>query len=544
MTSIYSKFKEIVQSHASKPAVYYFENNKQKSLTYQDLSNQVDRLSAGLQSLQVKPNSHIAIMLPNSPQWLISDLSINKLSAVSVPIHTTSNANIIQHITTDALINVIIISEDLYEKHSQLLSAFQFLKTIILTEKEIKKEDRIFRFKDILNTNHSILDSETQSENPASIVYTSGTTGNPKGVVLTNKNLLANISAASREYNISTSDVFLSLLPLSHILERTLGSYIPILKGATIHYSSGIKFIREDLKKTKPTILIAVPKIFERFYEKIQDNAKNSNGISKKIFYWALKNKENPIAQFLVFKKIRNLFGGNIRFCVAGGASLNKKILKFFTHSLVPICEGYGLTETSPIISANRINKIIPGSVGQALPGVEIKISQEKEILVKGPNVMKSYWQNKEKTSQAFTTDGWFKTGDQGHLDSDGNLTIIGRAKDVIVTSNGKNISPENLESLLNLSPQISQSMVVGHKRSSLSALIVPSENLIDAIDAKKIIQKEIDALNKTLEPHEWIRNFELISTPFSQENNQLTPTLKLKRFTIENYYKKQINKL
>ncbi|MCX6799997.1 MAG: AMP-dependent synthetase/ligase, partial [Candidatus Falkowbacteria bacterium] len=383
------------------------------------------------------------------------------------------------------------------------------------------------------------------SENVASLVYTSGTTGVPKGVMLTNANFISNVDAARKEFSITAKDKFLSFLPLSHVLERTLGSYIPILSGAEIYYSEGIKQLKDNLAEVKPTILICVPKILERFYEGVRDNAEKGSNLKKKIFYFALKNKDNFFADVLVFRKIRKLFGGNLRFCVSGGASINSRILKFFYNAKIKITEGYGLTETSPIISANKLNNLRPGSVGELLEDVQVKISVDKEILVKGANVMKGYWQQAKKTKETFDKDGWFKTGDQGYLDNENFLFITGRKKDLIVTSNGKNIAPEKIENILNLSPYILQSLVVGHKRSNLTVLIVVDKNNIkDINDVKSIIQKEIDMVNKNLEHHEYIKAFELIDHPFSQELGELTPTLKIRRFIVEDKYAKVIERM
>lgn len=543
MTSIYQKFRQVAKDNAKRNAVFYSDNKK----TYQEILQSVDSFSAGLITLKVRAGDRVAIMSENRPEWLISDLSINKLGAVSVPIHSTANKEFINHVLLDSSSSLIVVSDSVFSKNMDLLKSIKSLKVIVVGRVDISNLENYYTFADILEINKDVLDFKESNTSIASIIYTSGTTGLPKGVMLTNKNFLSNALSASQEFNVTSSDKFLSFLPLSHVLERTLGSYIPILNGCSIFYSQGIKHIKEELRVARPTVFISVPKIFERFYEGIRDNANTGGVTKKKIFYWALKNKHSLLADILVFKKIRNLFGGNIRFCVSGGASLNPQVLKFFKNAHILISEGYGLTETSPIVSANKLNKICPGSVGQPISGVEIRISDTKEILVKGSNVMQGYWRQEKKTEAVFDKQGWFKTGDLGYIDSEGVLTIIGRAKDIIVTSNGKNISPEKLEGIINLSPFVMQAIVVGHKQSKIAALIVADKSNIREKEEKQIvniIQKEIELINKKLEAHEWIRNFIVINKPFTQETGELTPTLKLKRFVIEDKYKKEIKEL
>ena len=537
----------MAEQYKDKKAVCFKRERIWCNFSYSQLLEQVDKFANGLIALGLKTGDRVAIMSENCPEWLITDLAVNKICAISVPIHATSKNDYVEYVIEDADCSVIVISISVYEKYTKLFNDIKKIKIIVVGGTNISSSNNFYLIRDVLELGMNFSYDDKLSHELASILYTSGSTGVSKGVMLSNGNFLSNIESASKEYEVDSRDIFLSFLPLSHALERTLGSLIPVLHGCTIFYSQGIKFLKEDLKVAKPTVLIGVPKIFERFYEGVRDDIDRSQGFKKKLFRWALKNKTNIFADIFVFGKIRKLFGGNIRFCVSGGASLNPQILKFFLNSKILISEGYGLTETSPIISANRLDAIIPGSVGKVIPGVQVKIANNKEILVKGPNVMLGYWRKDSENKEIFDKDGWLHTGDLGHLDKEGLLTIIGRIKDIIVTTNGKNIAPEKLENLLNLSPYILQSLIVGHKRSNIAALLVINQASFkkgDGQDINSIIKNEIDKINENLDKFEWIMNYKVINDLFKEESGELTPTLKLRRFVIEDKYKKIINSL
>jgi long-chain acyl-CoA synthetase len=376
-----------------------------------------------------------------------------------------------------------------------------------------------------------------------------------KGVVLTNNNFLSNIDSANEAVDVRSTDTLLSFLPLSHILERTDGSFTPLFQGASVAYAESIQDLAKNLKEIKPTILISVPKIFQRIHEKVFLEIKEKNSLIKGFFYWSLKQKEGSMAHFfadfIIYRKIRNSFGGKLRYAISGGASIHERILKFFQKIGINIIEGYGLTETSPLISANSLKNNKIGTVGKIVPNVEVKIAQDKEVLVKGKSIFSGYWKKDNLTKESFTNDGWFKTGDLGYLDSDNYLTIVGRKKEIIILSNGKNISPERIEGIINLSTSIEQSLVIGHKRSYLVAFIFPNTDVVkekysslSEEEIKTMIQKKIDKANKNLEPHAQIRKFKILNKPLSAEDGELTPTLKIKRKVVENNYQKIIEEL
>jgi len=443
-----------------------------------------------------------------------------------------------------------------------------------LTSNGVKTENRDKLRKEEINCNKLFSQAGENKLNPVglqpddvcSIVYTSGTTGLPKGVELSHNNFLSNVEAVKSAVPVRQDDVFLSFLPLSHILERTCGYYVPLLSGAAIAYAESAKTILLNLSEIKPTILIAVPRIFEKFYEGVWNNARELAGFKKHIFFWALKQKERGLprilAEFLVFKKIKSKLGGHLRLAVSGGASLDKKIAKFFMKIGILILEGYGLTETSPVIAVNKEDGFKFGAVGKPISGVDVKIFRDKEILVKGPNVMKKYFNDLEGTKSVIDPDGWFHTGDLGFVDEEGFLTIIGRKKEMIVLSGGKNIWPEVIERELNNDCFVSQSMIIGNNRKFISALIVPDwekiqnflkennlaaespENLVKNEILNEFFRERVEEINKNFSDYEKIKKFQLIAQEFSQEREEMTPTLKLRRKTIEDNHKKEIEEM
>jgi long-chain acyl-CoA synthetase len=604
-TTIYEEFQKVARGNSHKRALVWKKNAKWKSWNYQQVELLINKLAKGFKQLGIKKYDRVAILANNQPRWALSDLTLNKLGAISVPIHNICSKNYIDYILDNSKADYLIIAWSCFKKNYRLFLEHSNLEKIILIDKKIskkglqkllktkkvlakpenkefikyliKKIDKITYFSQVLNLKEEQIKApakksnfkreidqkiENQLKDVATIIYTSGTTGNPKGVMLTNKNILANVFSVTKRVPIYSSDTFLSFLPLSHVFERTAGSYVPLLKGATIAYAQSVQTLMDDLKEINPTILLCVPKIFERVFEKLFQKIKTKPKFIQKLFYLSLrkldreaKDKKNylrKIAKFIGEKLILNklkskIFGKNLRFAISGGASINESILRFFKDIGVKILEGYGLTETAPIICVNSLEDNKIGSVGKPIEGIKVKISKKKEILVKGENVMKGYWNNEEGTKQAFTSNGWFKTGDLGFIDGDGRLSIIGRKKEIIVTTNGKNISPDKIESKLNLIAEVAYALVVGHRKKYLTALLTIDQEKI--IDQKlelvnQNIKKNIDKINHSLEPYERIRDYKILSDDFNINNGTLTPTLKLRRQIIENNYRKIIDKM
>ncbi len=554
--NLYLSFKESALKHNKRTALLWKDKNKWRKISFEETLNKINKLAEGLLSVGVSPGDNVAIFSENKPEWLISDLALNKVKAISVPIHYTNKKPLVEYILEDSQSGFLIISTKIFKDHAEYLLKSDLKKIIVIGGSEIKN-NKIIDFDDLLLelTDEVEAMSGGDVDDIASIIYTSGTTGKMKGVVLTNRNFLSNIDSAKDVVDVKPTDTMLSFLPLSHILERTDGSFTPLFQGARVAYAESIQDLAKNLKEVRPTIFISVPKIFQRIHEKVFIEIKDKNTIIKNFFYWSLKQKKGSFGHFLadkiIYKKIRNSFGGKLLCAVSGGASIHKRILKFFQKIGINIIEGYGLTETSPIIAANSMKNNKIGTVGQIVRGVEVKIAPDKEILVKGDSVFSGYWKKDDVTKESFTEDGWFKSGDLGYLDNDNYLTIIGRKKEIIILSNGKNVSPERIECVINLSTSIEQSLVVGHKRPYLVAFIFPNQDVIkekysnsSKEKIEKIIQKKIDKANIDLEPHAQIRKFKILSKPLSVEEGELTPTLKIKRKVVESKYYKVIEEL
>jgi long-chain acyl-CoA synthetase len=413
----------------------------------------------------------------------------------------------------------------------------------------------------------------------ASIIYTSGTTGVPKGVILTHKNFISNVKTCSEILEFSYKDTVLSFLPLSHVLERMV-TFTYVYQGCTVGFAESLETVGENLLEIKPNIMVSVPRVFEKIYSRVMDTVLQSSSLKRKIFFWALKVGKNygkrklakqPISgslQFkrnlahkLVFSKIIEKTGGKVRFFVSGGAPLSKDIAEFFYAIGLLILEGYGLTETSPVISVNTFENIKFGSVGKSIPGVEVEIAADGEILAKGPNIMKGYYKKEEETREAFEG-GWFHTGDIGHIDEEGFLVITDRKKDLIITAGGKNIAPQPIENILKTNPYISNIVVIGDRRKFVSALVVPEfekleeyarfnniafssrSELVKNSHVVNFIQAEVERSTPGLASYEKIKKVALLDRDFEIEKDELTPTLKVRRNIVAEKYKAVIDAL
>ena len=484
-----------------------------KYITYKELEEKVNRFSAAMLELGVKPEDKIALMSENSPEWVISDLGIMSIGALNVPVYPTLTFQQLEYILNNCGAKGIVVSNNThYQKVAKLFKSVPTLEFIIHVDDVVKVEDekvKNYSFEELLKLGETNLDkniqeiqkrtSEIEEENICSIIYTSGTTGDPKGVMLTHKNFMSNATEAAKII-MASQDVGLELsfLPLSHVLERVVYYALVVVTGKTVAYAESIETITKNLLEVKPTILASVPRIYEKIYTKVLDGVHSAPPLRQKIFNWALKvgkeyyeaNKygkglsyilevEHKLAEKLVFSKIKAKTGGNLTTLVSGGAPLMREIAEFFTYIGMPILEGYGLTESSPVISFNRPNNFKFGTVGQPLPGVEVKIAEDGEILARGPNIMKGYYNNPQATADTIQ-DGWLLTGDIGELDSENFLKITDRKKELIIMSNGKNVAPQPIENLLKTSKYIEQIALIGDNRKYISALIVPNfDNLL-----------------------------------------------------------------
>lgn len=569
---------ETADTFPNKKALFYKKGGSYVGITFKELKKQAEYVSSTLLSFGIKKGDTVAILSSNRPEWVISDLAIMNIGAITVPVHATVSPKIIQYVLIDSGAKILIVNNQLQLNKVLLVEKdIPELKHIIYMD--IDNPEDITSAKHLISWDEAIQNGKNQNfttdvfvhhNDIATIIYTSGTTDMPKGVMLSHYNILSNVRAALDYIPVNSKDVLLSFLPLSHVLERTAGYLAPLSQGASIAYAENSRTLPKNLKEVRPTIIISVPRIFEKMFNAIWEKLRTGNPRTREFFVWALKQKERSwqhgIGDIFVFRKVRRLLGGRLRFTISGGASLNPKLGKFYEKMGITILEGYGLTEASPIVSVNTLDRKKIGSVGIPLMGVDVKIAEDKEILVKGPNVMKGYFGKKYLINgiNGTTIDqhGWLHTGDLGFIDIDGFLFVIGRRKEMIILSTGKNVWPEVVENALNSDRYIIQSMVIGNNRQCLTALIVPNfedleeftkkykifyENLDDLLSKPEIIQHFRERINRAtidLADHEKIANFVLLKNEFLQKKDELTPTLKLRREVIIERNKEVIEKM
>ena len=551
------------------PNVIFLEwlnpKNKKK-YTWGETSTNIKKLAKVLKD-NIDPGDRCLLVSENRPEWLVADLAIMLAEGITVPAYTTYIEKDYKYLIEDCEPSVIIVSNnEMHDKLKNIIQEKDFIRKVIAFDEleDVLKKDKYLRFDSIINSeldkNIRIKNENLKRNSPACIIYTSGTSGNPKGVILSHGGILNNLEGAQEILKplIDKKPTFLTWLPLSHSYEHTV-QFVQIAVSAKVFYAEKIEKLLENISQAKPTIMTAVPRFYQNLYNKININMKKATGLKAQLIKLTislgkkklLKEKMsifekflNRMVNFLVRKKIKKQFGGNLKAFVSGGGALDKEIGEFLNSIGLPTLQGYGLTETSPVVSCNPIHKIRVETVGPPFKGNQVKIANDGEILVKGENVMLGYWNKKEDTAKVLK-DGWLYTGDIGEIDpQDGYLKITDRKKDIIVTAGGDNISPAKIENQLTNSPAIEQSMVFGEGKNYLVALIVPSKEFLEK---KEKIKEIIDEINKSLTLIEKIKNFYLLNENFSIENGLLTPTMKVKRNKVttkyknilENFYKK-----
>ncbi|NTW75245.1 MAG: long-chain fatty acid--CoA ligase [Chlorobiaceae bacterium] len=583
-SSVFSHFR----GQSDKSPIARKINGTYQSISYDSLEEDYRHLAAYLKTHGIEKDDRVAILSENRPGWYLADMAILSLGAIDVPLYPSLPPNQIEYILKNSGAKGVIVSNML--QLGKILSIWQNLDDLTLVIVMNKLEEPIEDVIDLtraktegtqlLQEKPWLLDGiKTDPDDIATIIYTSGTTGLPKGVMLTHKNICENVKSCSSVIRIDESDNCLSFLPLSHAYERTGGYYLMFACGAQIFLCESVETISLNISESRPTLIFTVPRLFDRMKTSILKTATSEGGVKQKIFFWAIRTGEkyhkqleegkvsklvgiqHELADKLVYSKIRKKFGGQLRYFVSGGAALPLKIGEFFQSLEITILEGFGLTETSPVTHINRPEKVKFGTVGPAVKNVQVRIAEDGEILLKGPNIMKGYWKDEAATADVIR-DGWFYSGDIGEIDADGYLKITDRKKHIIVTSGGKNIAPLPIENLILDSPFVDQAMIVGEKRPFLIALIVPdfaklteyaAEHNIQAnsnrklIDNKEIVQiyeKLLRSLSRQLATHEKVRKFLLVDEPFTLENELMTPTLKMKRKEIIKKYSPEIDNL
>ncbi len=570
-------------------------DKKWHDITGREFDTRVRRVALALHHLGVRAGDRVALLAESSPEWSITDHAILANGAINVPIYPTQTVEQVEFILRNSGSRILFVSTTRQLKRIQ--SALDSFKSkerprVILfeTPKEEKKNDGLTTLAALEQTGaeeapelFDQLAAQSAADDLATIIYTSGTTGEPKGVMLTHRNLVSNALHSGSVFDLRPDDTALSFLPLSHVFERTV-LYIYLSFGVQINFARGVETVAEDIKEVRPTVVTAVPRLFEKIYATINKRAAEATPFQQKIFnraievgrqVAALRDKRQPVPlrlvlehkvlDRLVFIKWREAIGGRLRFFVSGGAALPSELAYIFAGAGITILQGYGLTETSPVVSFNRPGTNRIGTIGPAIPGVKVRVAEDGELLVQGDNVMQGYYKLPEETEaslQRYEDGVWFHTGDIGTIDPDGFIRITDRKKDLIKTSLGKYIAPQPIENLIRAIPMVEQVIVIGNSRKFPSALIVPAFDAlrsyaktlsIEVKDAAELarhpriieyFRKKVDEVTRELAPHEKIKKIALLDSEFSVESGELTPTLKVRRKFVEDKYRDAIDAL
>lgn len=578
-------------------------NNKPDALSFKiddvwhrlsgaDAIERVKRIALGLSRMGVKAGDRVAIISENRPEWSLTDLAILSLRAVNVPIYTTQAVEQIRYILEDSGAKMLFISGKKLWKHAEeAIRSVERLEKLVFFDSDsgLASDSRALSLDDVEAIgskageidNFEELLAQVKADDLATIIYTSGTTGEPKGVMLRHESFVSNVVAISKGLPIKNTDRSLAVLPLSHIFERTV-FYVLCSNGVAIHYCAAFDQLASHLQEVKPTIMTAVPRLFEQVYHKIVKKGKAAGGYKTKLFDWALQvgqeywrakdmhdsvspvlAAKHAVASRLVFSKWRDGVGGSLRFFVSGGAPLSKKLSYAFWAAGIPILQGYGMTEGC-VTCANRPDDNKVGSIGTPFDGIEMKIDESNgEILIRGKNIMEGYYNKPEETAKVLDADGFYHTGDVGYIDEDGHFYVTDRIKDLFKLSNGKYIAPLQVESLLKQSPLVSQPVVVGSGRKQVGALIVPDwdalkevlndegisaegtrEELCENPHVIKRVQRDAVELTRELSDFERVKRVYLLPREFSIDKGEMTPTLKIKRSVIDEKFEEAIDEI
>jgi len=555
---------------------YYDDEHGWREFTWGEFAKRVSNIQQALKHENLAKGDRVAIMLRNCPEWVMFDIAAMACGLVTVPLYTNDRSENVAYVVEDAGVKVLLLqNERQWRELSKVPSIQSALQRIVyadaadVDEKNSQQENsqhvNLQHWAGRNRSENSLLVENLSSDDLATIVYTSGTTGKPKGVMLSHKNILTNAYAALQCGEFYPEDVFLSFLPLSHTLERTGGCYLPMMSSSKVYFARSVQQIAEDIQNVRPTTFISVPRIYEMIYAKVLASLQNESALKQNIFklaqkvgwrnfqyhtqgkawHWSLLFW--PVLNKLVANKIKQRLGGRLRYAIAGGAALNKSIAKFFISLGIPVYQGYGMTESSPVISVGRQEDNDPFSIGKPLPGVEIKITEQGELCTRSDCVMLGYFNNPQATSEVIDEDGWLHTGDLASMNEEGYLYITGRIKDIIVLASAEKVPPQDMETTICADPLFDQAMVVGEGKPFLSALLVLNEtewktlaaergldrkdpgSLHDA-GAKKIIIKHLSKCLSEFPGYAQVRRVSLYLEPWSIENGLLTPTLKTKR--------------
>ena len=583
--SVTNKFKD--------KAAYGFKvGNEWQTLNYAEVRSIVERITYGLKSLGLQPEDTVGIISPNNHWWAMTDYGCLIARGVVATVYPTLTAKQAKWIVQHAECRFVFCGDqEQTEKIISVLPDLHHIEKVIVMDNSPCGHPKAMLMKELLATGEEYAKEHgddfeksamsIKKDDLLTLIYTSGTTGEPKGVMLTHGNLCANIWGSLQVLEASEKDIFLSFLPLSHSFERMAGHYLATSLGATIYYAESINTVADNMREVHPTLMTAVPRFYEKVYGKVIDSVAAGSAIKQKIFWWSIAAGKKAfhrringkaigpvlgsrlkIANKLVFGKLRERIGGRLRFFISGGAPLSKEIGEFFHAAGIVILEGYGLTETSPVITVNPLERPKIGYVGIPLPNVEVKLGVDGEVLTRGPHVMKGYFKDEEATREVLSDDGWFATGDIGEIDADGYLAITDRKKNILVTSGGKNVAPQPMENVLVTSKWIEQILAIGDRRKFVSALIVPAfpnleawakeqnlswkdrQELVNLPQVGDLYERVIEESMEGFAQFEKIKKFILLSNEFTVESGELTPSLKIKRNVVSLRYRELIDSM
>ena len=572
-------FHQRALRHPEKKFCHYFEQVEQRwqAITWSQALEQIGLWQAALQAEGLQPGDRIAVMLRNCPEWVIFDQAALGLGLVTVPLYTSDRAENVAYVLQDCGAKLLLLDSGQHWTRLSDACANVSSLTRVICLRAVTDGNPLLRSASewLGHGNKEFQHLSTDPQQLASIIYTSGTTGNPKGVMLSHANLLYNAWGSLQTFDVFIDDIFLSFLPLSHILERAIGYYLLVMAGATLVYARSMQQLQEDLITIKPTLIICVPRVYERILAGINQKLGQAPRMMTVLFKLAVKVGHHrfeyqqkrkswhprlllwPLCKRLVADKVLGKLGGHLRFSISGGAALSPDISRVFIGLGLPILQGYGLTETSPVISVNRVADNQPASVGKIIPGIQVRIAENGALLTKGPHLMQGYWNNPEATKAICTEDGWLDTGDVARLDDEGRIYITGRIKEIIVLSNGEKVPPVDIEAATQNDPLFEQVMVVGEGKAYLSALAVLNHeqwriatattdfgsswpDVLQSPQAKQFVLSRIDAQMKHFPGYAKIRRITLIAEAWSTENGLLTATQKLKRTDVLDRYRQE----
>lgn len=558
-------------------------NGAWQSYTWREMRALAARWQSSLERESLDPGDRVAVLLKNSIEWVCFDQAAQSLGLVVVPLYTTDSTENLAYILGDCGARLLLVGEGQWQALAPLQARFpQLARVLCVATTPVQAGAAQSFLAEWLTETAGPPSAHALDPNAlATIVYTSGTTGRPKGVMLSHRNILSNAEAVLKLVPGYREDLYLSFLPLSHSFERTVGYYLPIMTGSTVAFARSVSQLAQDLLAIRPTMLVSVPRIYERVYAQLQRGLEEKGALARTLFEWAekvgwrrfeaaqhrgkgpglLAEMMWPVLRRLVADKILGHLGGRMRIAISGGAALSPRLLHCFVGLGLPLLQGYGLTEASPIVTGNTLENNVPASVGKALPGVEIRLGDLDELLVRGPNVMLGYWNNPEKTSDAIDVDGWLHTGDVARIEPDGHVFIVGRLKEILVMSTGEKVAPGDLELAITGDSLFEQAMVAGESKPYLVALVVLDAEgwgrfahalAIDAADPKslaaeavtKAVRDRIGALLSGFPAYAQVRAVWLTLEPWTIDDGLITPTLKLRRAELERRFADAIRNL